>query len=80
MAKLVDWKHLITTGREADVFVLVRSFGLIINTRSNRLPHPNWDQEMGSDIHRYFMTMLATVRCCPDYGFFHMMVSASFQF
>ncbi|XP_034102807.1 uncharacterized protein LOC117567112 [Drosophila albomicans] len=80
MAQKVNWTHLSTSGCEADVFVLVRSFGLILNTQENRRPHCDWDRQMGSEIHKYFMTVLRTVRFSKNYNFFAMMVERYIAF
>ncbi|XP_034474724.1 uncharacterized protein LOC117781945 [Drosophila innubila] len=80
MAKLVDWAQLVESGREADMFAIVRSFSLIINTKENRSSHLNWHQEMGSDIHKFFMTVLRTVRFSRNYNFFAMMIERYIAF
>ncbi|XP_034480738.1 uncharacterized protein LOC117786531 [Drosophila innubila] len=80
MAKLVEWMQLVESGREADMFVLVRCFSLIINTKQNRDAHLNWHQELGSEIHTYFMKILRTVRFSTNYNFFAMMIERFIAF
>ncbi|KAM8719678.1 hypothetical protein ACLKA7_005842 [Drosophila subpalustris] len=80
MAKLVDWMQLGESGHEADLFVLVRSFSLIMNTQQNRVKHSNWNQELGSEIHTFFMKVLRTVRFSRNYNFFAMMIERYIAF
>lgn len=77
MVKRVDWMQLIVARRESDMFVLVRCFALIINTHHNRMAHVNWNKGLGSEIHKYFMQVLRTVRFSSNYNAFAMMVSLS---
>ncbi|XP_064547291.1 uncharacterized protein LOC135434604 [Drosophila montana] len=80
MVKHVDWMQLIVARREADMFVLVRCFALIINTHHNRLAHANWNKGLGSEIHKYFMQVLRTVRFSSNYNAFAMMVERFIAF
>ncbi|XP_032296346.1 uncharacterized protein [Drosophila virilis] len=80
VVKRVDWMQLIVARREADMFVLVRCFALIINTHHNRLAHANWNRGLGSEIHKYFMQVLRTVRFSSNYNAFAMMVERFIAF
>ncbi|KAH8389322.1 hypothetical protein KR215_001040, partial [Drosophila sulfurigaster] len=80
MAKRVDWEQLARSGCEADLFVLVRSFGLLLNTQQNRRPHSDWDTQLDSEIHKYFMTVLRSLRLSKNYNFFAMMVERYIAF
>jgi len=75
MVKLVNWMQLVVSDRLTDMFVLIRSFSLIINTKENRSAHDYWHQKLGREIHLYFMAVLRTVRSSRHYNFFEMMVS-----
>ncbi|KAH8387741.1 hypothetical protein KR093_009227 [Drosophila rubida] len=80
MAQQVDWTKLVTSECVEDMFVLVRSFGLILNTQENRRVHSDWNNQLGSKIHNYFMTVLRPVRCSRNYNFFAMMVERYIAF
>lgn len=74
LVKRVDWMRLIVDGCEADMFALLRSFALIINTYENRVAHPHWHAGIGSEIHKFFMQVLRTVRFSSKYNNLIMMV------
>jgi len=80
MVKLVDWMQLVVSNRVSDMFVLVRSFSLVINTKVNRSAHIDWNRKMGSEIYHYFMRVLRTVRSARNYNFFEMMVERYIAF
>lgn len=74
LVKRVDWMRLIVDGCEADMFALLRSFALIINTYENRVAHPHWHAGIGSEIHKFFMQVLRTVRFSSKYNNLIMMM------
>ncbi|XP_032594969.1 uncharacterized protein LOC6566001 isoform X2 [Drosophila grimshawi] len=76
MVKLVDWMQMSNAGSVADLFVLVRSFSLIINTHHNQKAHADWNKGTSSKIQEYFLRVLRTVRCVPNYGLPEMMVQS----
>ncbi|KAH8270687.1 hypothetical protein KR044_006182 [Drosophila immigrans] len=80
MAQRVNWTKLVSSGCEPDLYLLVRSFSLILNTQENRCLHSDWDKQLGSEIHKYFMTVLRTVRFSRNYNFFAMMVERYIAF
>lgn len=80
MVKLVDWMQLVVSKRVSDMFVLVRSFSVIINTKENRSAHVDWDRKLGREIYHFFMKVLRTVRSSINYNFFEMMIERYIAF
>ncbi|KAH8306347.1 hypothetical protein KR018_008486, partial [Drosophila ironensis] len=57
MVQAVNWQRLADTQRHADMFMLLRTFSLIINCRQIREECPNWAANLGTDIHNYFLSV-----------------------
>ncbi|TDG39543.1 hypothetical protein AWZ03_014036 [Drosophila navojoa] len=56
MVKRVDWMRLVVDGCQPDIFALLRSFALIINTHQNGFAHSL--QDVGTEIRNFFMQLL----------------------
>lgn len=74
MAKTVNWRQLANSGRQADLFMLIRTFSMIINCRRIREECPDWKDNLGAEIHKYFLQV--RMDHSAAYGDFEMMVSA----
>lgn len=75
MAKTVNWQQLAESGRHADMFMLIRTFSLIINSRQTRDECPDWKVNLGAEIHKYFLQVRKSFDHSSIYGAFEMMVS-----
>lgn len=75
LAKMVNWQELADSGRHADMFMLIRTFSLIINCRSSRKECPDWKNNLSAEIHKYFLQVRKAFDNSPVYGAFEMMVS-----
>lgn len=75
MAKTVNWQQLAESGRHADMFMLIRTFSLIINCRQTRDECPDWKVNLGAEIHKYFLQVRKSFDHSTIYGAFEMMVS-----
>ncbi|XP_017082770.1 uncharacterized protein LOC108115710 [Drosophila eugracilis] len=74
LAKLINWHQLANSGRQADMFMLVRTFSLIINCRSIREECPDWKDNLGAEIHKYFLQVRKAFQSTAAYGPFEMMI------
>ncbi|XP_017870354.1 PREDICTED: uncharacterized protein LOC108618746 [Drosophila arizonae] len=72
LVKRVDWMRLIVDGCQPDMFALLRSFALIINTHANRLAHPLKD--IAIEIHTFFMQLLRNMHFSSKYNSLIMMM------
>ncbi|KAH8288518.1 hypothetical protein KR054_004391 [Drosophila jambulina] len=76
LAKQVNWQELANSDRHADMFMLIRTFSLIINCRSSREECPDW-KSLSADIHKYFLQVRKAFDNSMVYGAFEMMVSGA---
>ncbi|KAH8313732.1 hypothetical protein KR067_010945 [Drosophila pandora] len=74
MAKTVNWQQLAESGRHADMFMLIRTFSLIINCRQTRDECPDWKVNLGAEIHKYFLQVRKSFDHSSIYGAFEMMI------
>ncbi|XP_052842842.1 uncharacterized protein LOC128256487 [Drosophila gunungcola] len=74
MAKLINWQQLADTDRHADMYMLIRTFSLIINCRSTREECPDWKDNLGAEIHKYFLQVRKAFDKSAAYGAFEMMI------
>ncbi|KAH8337441.1 hypothetical protein KR059_010019 [Drosophila kikkawai] len=74
LAKLVNWQELADSDRHADMFMLIRTFSLIINCRSSREECSEW-KDLSAEIHKYFLQVRKAFDNSMVYGAFEMMVS-----
>ncbi|KAH8332701.1 hypothetical protein KR074_009258 [Drosophila pseudoananassae] len=74
MAKTINWKQLVESGRHADMFMLIRTFSLIINCRRTRDECPDWKVNLGAEIHKYFLKVRKSFDHSSIYGSFEMMI------
>ncbi|KAH8277260.1 hypothetical protein KR026_008136 [Drosophila bipectinata] len=74
MAKTVNWKQLAESGRHADMFMVIRTFSLIINCRRTRDECPDWKVNLGAEIHKYFLQVRKSFDHSSIYGAFEMMI------
>ncbi|XP_017100067.2 uncharacterized protein [Drosophila bipectinata] len=74
MAKTVNWKQLAESGRHADMFMVIRTFSLIINCRRTRDECPDWKANLGAEIHKYFLQVRKSFDHSSIYGAFEMMI------
>ncbi|XP_043652846.1 uncharacterized protein LOC122619785 [Drosophila teissieri] len=72
MAKTVNWQQLADSGRQADMFMLIRTFSMIINCRRVREECPDWKDNLGAEIHKYFLQV--RLDHSTAYGDFEMMI------
>ncbi|EDX13950.1 uncharacterized protein LOC6729126 [Drosophila simulans] len=72
MAKTVNWRQLADSGRQADLFMLIRTFSMIINCKSIREECPDWKDNLGAEIHKYFLQV--RMDRSAAYGDFEMMI------
>ncbi|XP_017035840.1 uncharacterized protein [Drosophila kikkawai] len=73
LAKLVNWQELADSDRHADMFMLIRTFSLIINCRSSREECSEW-KDLSAEIHKYFLQVRKAFDNSMVYGAFEMMV------
>ncbi|KAH8367406.1 hypothetical protein KR200_000005 [Drosophila serrata] len=73
MAKQVNWQQLADSDRRADMFMLIRTFSLIINCRSVRDECTNWTN-LSTEIHKYFLKVSKAFDTSMVYGAFEMMI------
>ncbi|XP_016983044.1 uncharacterized protein LOC108047401 [Drosophila rhopaloa] len=74
MAKLINWQQLADSGRHADMYMLIRTFSLIINCRRSREECPDWKNNLGPEIHKYFLQVGKAFDKSAEYGAFQMMI------
>ncbi|KAH8382822.1 hypothetical protein KR009_005494 [Drosophila setifemur] len=74
MAKAVNWQQLADSGRRADMFMLIRTFSLIINCRRIRDECPDWRNNLGPEIHKYFLQVRKAFDHSAIHGAFEMMI------
>ncbi|XP_017007548.2 uncharacterized protein [Drosophila takahashii] len=74
MAKLINWQQLADSGRQADMFMLVRTFSLIINCRRVREECLDWKDNLGAEIHKYFLQVRKAFDHTAAFGSFEMMI------
>lgn len=74
MAKLINWQQLADSGRQADMFMLVRTFSLIINCRRIREECLDWTNNLGAEIHKYFLQVRKAFDHTAAFGSFEMMI------
>lgn len=72
MAKTVNWRQLANSGRQADLFMLIRTFSMIINCRRIREECLDWKDNLGAEIHKYFLQV--RMDHSAAYGDFEMMI------
>ncbi|EDV54124.1 uncharacterized protein LOC6555139 [Drosophila erecta] len=72
MAKTVNWQQLAHSGRQADMFMLIRTFSMIINSRRVREECPDWKDNLGAEICKYFQQV--RLDRSTAYGDFEMMI------
>ncbi|KAH8264074.1 hypothetical protein KR038_002220, partial [Drosophila bunnanda] len=73
LAKQVNWQQLADSDRHADMFMLIRTFSLIINCRSSRDECTDW-KNLSAEIHKYFLLVQKTFDNSMVYGAFEMMI------
>ncbi|KAH8357239.1 hypothetical protein KR084_011227 [Drosophila pseudotakahashii] len=74
MAKLINWQQLADSGRQADMFMLVRTFSMIINCRRVREECLDWKDNLGAEIHKYFLQVRKAFDHTAAFGSFEMMI------
>ncbi|EDW80918.1 uncharacterized protein Dwil_GK11784 [Drosophila willistoni] len=65
MIQLIDWQHLDVSGRHAEMFMVIKSFGLIINCRRMREACPD---RVGNEIREYFLKISKSIDHSSTYG------------
>ncbi|XP_068155455.1 uncharacterized protein [Drosophila tropicalis] len=65
MIQLINWQHLDVSGRHAEMFMVIKSFGLIINCRRMREACPD---RVGTEIREYFLKISKSIDHSSTYG------------
>ncbi|XP_017058638.1 uncharacterized protein LOC108099561 [Drosophila ficusphila] len=74
MAKLINWQELADSDRHADMFMLIRTFSLIINCRRIREECSDWKDNLCAEIHKFFLQVRKAFEKTAAYGVFEMMI------
>ncbi|KAH8243340.1 hypothetical protein KR032_006614, partial [Drosophila birchii] len=73
LVKQVDWQELANSDRHSDMFMLIRTFCLIIHCQSSREECPDW-KNLSAEVHKYFLQIRKAFDNSMVYGAFEMMV------